>query len=327
MSTGWLDITPELRALAERDRGRAVEEGDVWRACPREAVGTLRWRDSRPAPTARGYSGVLHSQLVLIRDGQCTAIRTDPEPAAVEWVKLFLKPDALEINLRPGLVLGSTIPSGRAIVVPGFRRSLGEPAFTVEYTDPNMGTKWGRYRLAHACSMSATPGEDLVAFLGMINSAIPLAPSGWTDALACARRLLAEALGLATPSCVATDDLPSIQRQALFPRGEFVRVRFAADHSEVPCLVVSDDAVNGSDHDSLLVLQTLPYRSSHDATPAIVPLPCSLLQPRRSIDLTLLRGMAKQNARRLVSRYSPPLVLPDELLQHVHSELVEFFGP
>lgn len=175
--------------------------------------------------------------------------------------------------------------------------------------------------------MSAEPGNALIQYLDNIKVG-RVSDSSLTP-LAAARQLLAELIGLRTPTWLHKGDIARFRARSRFRRGEFVRVLFSHGQPAVPCLVISDEAVNGANPHMLVVLETIPYEDGDDDCLSLIPLDfseCTSAMGLRTLDPTLFRGLDKQNVQAWITPYDPPLMLTDSFLRdNVHPILEELY--
>jgi PemK-like, MazF-like toxin of type II toxin-antitoxin system len=326
-----LDLRSELAELARPFLGRQVTYGDVWRACPREAGATIHAMCEDTS--GKEYVGMKEARIV--REGQ---LAERGEGAVTEWVKIFIRRSSMDVVPRPGVALSRDSRWGRTVLAPSYTGEPKDmfphlPRVIVDWPpgSPARTSKkitWSRFHLWGLWGMSATPGVEIISLLehisnGTLASGLDL---GAADPAARASGLLAELLGLSSPSWIRPKDVSRVRACAVYRRGEIVAVRIspAGPH---PCLVVSDDGLNGTHSGRLVVAQLIPYRDRHDSTRTVVPVKQTLGGRQWSAALTLLRGIDRARGSRFIASYDPRVFVADDVFSgEIGPALKDMYG-
>ena len=140
--------------------------------------------------------------------------------------------------------------------------------------------------------------------------------------------LMAELLGV--KSWPDENGRPAYVNGTGLRRGEIVLTRFGANSEWIPSLVISPDAFNNM-YDDIVVLQCVPFNSSDETNPIVVPLSTQFIfnKSRWTIDPTLVRGIpfARRYARQyLINPKHEHYILDRQRFDRVHDLLTQLYA-
>jgi hypothetical protein len=226
-------------------------------------------------------------------------------------------------HLRPGLIVGdphtakdrqsrevaSILFHGRAVMIPGRGKITNHRGELVLKYHPKLKLpRPGAYQFWQSWGISTKIGSELKSYYTELRACTVL-NSGHTGmaALEDATGRLADILGIAPLRRHRT----STSLNANLSRSEIVKVRFRPGRPATPCVVVSPDDFNALPLNAAVVLQCIPYRTSHEDRMTVLPIgPAGVvdgLEGAWSIAIHEVRGIAM--ADRFIEPMQPALRL------------------
>ncbi len=232
--------------------------------------------------------------------------------------------NALESTGRALWVPAKSISDGQKAVLAPWQVSYSySPDYRTRHPGPIKGGS-ADVRSIWAVDIRTHPDGDLIGIDDKGYHAIP--DYGIDDAAeSVAAGLLRQ---FATACGIVSEDNAFRGRQHShehFFQSEVVRVDYAGayralpstsddtdeDENRVPSVIISTDEFNKQGHESLLVLQCIPYLPSHDREPKwfFTPLLTPVQKRRWTVQPSLLRGLTRVHEANLIRSCKPRLIL------------------